>query len=238
MATRRAQSGETILARKDEQAFIGTTESDGSETARTEILEAAAHAFVERGYAGTSIDDVADTLGSTKGRIYHYYQSKTDIIIDIHLVGLRHLLERVGAVSRRSDLKADIRLYAMCHEHVVVFQTTVAYQKATMLGLNHFLLSITRSDQEESAKLVQKLRDDYENLYVDTINDGMKDGTFTTPNARLATKPLLGALNWANSWFAPNDPQSEVKISDVAHGLATYCVNAVMGYRANTEITS
>lgn len=226
------------MARKDEHTLTRTPESDSTESARTEILEAAAQTFVERGYAGTSIDDVADTLGSTKGRIYHYYQSKTDIIIDIHLVGLRHLLERVGAVSRRTDLKADIRLYAMCREHVVVFQTTVAYQKATMLGLNHFLLSITRSDQEASAKLVQKLRDDYEKLYIDTIAEGMKDGTFSTPNARLATKPLLGALNWANSWFTPNDPDSEVSISEVAHGLANYCVSAVIGYRANSEIQS
>lgn len=205
------------------------------EAARAEILDAAAHTFIEKGYAGTSIDDVADTLGSTKGRIYHYYRSKTDIIIDIHLVGLRHLLARVGAVSRRTDLKPDLRLYAMCHEHVVVFQTTVAYQKATMLGLDRFLLSITRSDQADAAGLVQKRRDDYENLYVTTIEEGMRDGLFRTPNARLATKPLLGALNWANSWFAPNDPASDVNIEEVAHGLASYCVSAVVGYRAGAE---
>lgn len=209
-------------------------ESGLTETARAEILDAAAHAFIERGYDGTSIDDVADTLGSTKGRIYHYYRSKTDIIIDIHLVALRHLLRRVGAVSRRTDLKPDLRLYAMCHEHVVVFQTTVAYQRATMLGLDRFLLSMTRSDQADAARLVHTLRDDYEDLYVDTIDEGIRAGLFRTPSARRATKPLLGALNWANSWFAPNDPDSDINLNEVAHGLASYCVSGVIGAAAVT----
>ncbi|MFM2279421.1 MAG: hypothetical protein RLZZ444_1652, partial [Pseudomonadota bacterium] len=40
---------------------------------RMEILEGAARSFQERGFAGTSIDDVAARIRSTKGRIYHHY---------------------------------------------------------------------------------------------------------------------------------------------------------------------
>src|SRR3546814_6257739 len=60
---------------------------------RADILNAAATIFNERGYAATSIDDVADRLGASKGRIYHYYRSKTDIFLDLHLESLRVLTD-------------------------------------------------------------------------------------------------------------------------------------------------
>src|SRR6476660_8217484 len=51
---------------------------------RWEILTAAAKAFMEHGYAATSIDTVAAVLGATKGRIYYCYKSKADLFFDIH----------------------------------------------------------------------------------------------------------------------------------------------------------
>ncbi len=48
-------------------------------TGNVVILETAAQCFMEQGFATTSIDDVARRMGSTKGRIYHYYSSKTDL---------------------------------------------------------------------------------------------------------------------------------------------------------------
>ena len=39
---------------------------------REEVLAAAAECFMRRGYEQTSMDDVAETLGATKGRVYHH----------------------------------------------------------------------------------------------------------------------------------------------------------------------
>ena len=55
---------------------------------RFEILEAAAACFEERGFASTSIDDVARRLGSTKGRIYHHFSSKTDLFAAVFRAGM------------------------------------------------------------------------------------------------------------------------------------------------------
>ena len=53
------------------------------DSSRSAILEAAARCFHERGYAATSIDDVARALNSTKGRIYHHFESKADLFAEI-----------------------------------------------------------------------------------------------------------------------------------------------------------
>src|SRR3546814_13745407 len=46
---------------------------------RARILEAAAGAFMERGYDATTMDDIAALMGNNKGQIYHYYRRKPDL---------------------------------------------------------------------------------------------------------------------------------------------------------------
>lgn len=200
----------------------------GPEDPRAEILNAAAAAFMQKGFSATSIDDVADSLGATKGRIYHYYRSKTDLFLDVHLEALRQLLEKVGAIAARSDLPADQRLFEMCREHVIVFMTTIAYQKATVLGLNRFLLSITAPYQTKASQRVQNRRDAYEDLFASTIAEGVKAGLFRPIPPRVATKPLLGALNWTNFWYAPPADGHDSEVDGIATELATYCVKALI----------
>ncbi|MGW7680279.1 TetR/AcrR family transcriptional regulator [Kribbella sp. NPDC054772] len=76
-----------------------------------EILEAAERIFGERGYQGTSMDDVAAQVGVSKPLIYQYYGSKDGLFLAC-LARLRgHLLDTVSdAVLAASD--AEDALYA------------------------------------------------------------------------------------------------------------------------------
>ena len=195
---------------------------------RTEILQAAAETFIERGYAATSIDDVADTLGATKGRIYHYYRSKADLIIDLHLESLRILIDRVGAIASDDDLEPVERLYRMCFEHAAVLMTNIAYQKATTMGLNRLLLSTVTEYQQEAMKLVYELRDTYEQMFVRALSQGIAAGAFKPDEPRMLTKSIFGALNWTNLWFKPPTEDIAHKVEALADGLASFCVRAVV----------
>ncbi|MFF2327215.1 MULTISPECIES: ScbR family autoregulator-binding transcription factor [unclassified Streptomyces] len=50
---------------------------------RKSLLEAAAHLFVERGYAGTSINDISSRSGKTSGAIYFHYSSKEKLALAV-----------------------------------------------------------------------------------------------------------------------------------------------------------
>lgn len=202
-----------------------------SEEIRADILHAAATAFNKRGYAGTSIDDVADTLGATKGRIYHYYRSKADIFLDIHLESLRALLERVGSIAAEKKLRPRERMREMCLAHAIVLMTQMTYQKTTMLGLNRFLLSISAPYQDAARQRINTLRDEYENLFVSTIAEGIKSGDFRTVDPRFATKPLLGALNYATTWYEDGGDGKPDAWQEIANGLADYCVSGLAAPR-------
>jgi AcrR family transcriptional regulator len=51
------------------------------ETRPNELLEAALHIFAERGYANTRLEDVAASVGVTKGTIYHYFDTKEELLL-------------------------------------------------------------------------------------------------------------------------------------------------------------
>ncbi|NIJ37579.1 AcrR family transcriptional regulator [Sphingopyxis panaciterrae] len=198
-----------------------------SDEARGDILKAAATAFNERGYDATSIDDVADVLGASKGRIYHYYRSKTDIFLDLHLESLRVLNERVSSIASRADLPPTQRVREMCLAHAVVVMTRINYQKATMLGLNRFLLSVSAPYQDAARQRVNDLRDEYENLFVAVVAEGVETGEFRRVEPRFATKPLLGALNYVANWYDEDSASSLGTVDDIAAALADYCVRGL-----------
>ena len=199
-----------------------------SDEARADILSAAAIAFNARGFEATSIDDVADVLGASKGRIYHYYRSKADIFLDLHLESLRVLIDRVGSIAARPDLGPVQRVREMCLAHAIVVMTRISYQKATMLGLNRFLLSVSAPYQEAARQRVNELRDEYEDLFVGAITKGVAAGEFRPVEPRFATKPLLGALNYVANWYEEdrNDPLGAA--DEIAAALADYCVRGLM----------
>jgi AcrR family transcriptional regulator len=51
---------------------------------RSEIIDAACDLFVRQSYYRTTMQDIADAVGVTKGGIYHYIESKEDVLYTIH----------------------------------------------------------------------------------------------------------------------------------------------------------
>ncbi|MEU3143295.1 MULTISPECIES: ScbR family autoregulator-binding transcription factor [unclassified Streptomyces] len=56
---------------------------DRARATRKVLLESAAHLFVERGYAGTSVNDISDHSGRTSGAIYFHYSSKEKLALAV-----------------------------------------------------------------------------------------------------------------------------------------------------------
>ena len=50
------------------------------EVTESRILEMAMRLFIEKGYEQTTLQDIADAIGMTRGAIYHHFKSKEDIL--------------------------------------------------------------------------------------------------------------------------------------------------------------
>ena len=191
---------------------------------REEILQAAAELFMEFGYTATSIDAVAQRLGATKGRIYHHYRSKADLFFDVQIAAMTRLNEAVEPIARGQG-GPIARLAAMALRHTQILLTELPMQKVAVQGLERHLLA---SSDARQLRAVVKMRDHYEDLFVEVIDEGIRAGVFVDLPPKLATKPFFGARNWATVWYSQRRLQSADAIDDIARSLAAFAMRGIL----------
>ena len=191
---------------------------------RDEILHAAAKLFMELGYAATSLDAVAQRLGSTKGRIYHHYRSKADLFFDVQVSAMTRLHDQVAPLARAPGTPVD-RLAAMALRHTQILLSELPMQKVAVQGLERHLLGTEAAMRLRS---VIRMRDDYEALFAEVIDQGMRAGALVDLPLHLATKPFFGIMNWATVWYSQRRLQRTQTINDIAQTLAARAVRSLL----------
>jgi AcrR family transcriptional regulator len=190
---------------------------------REEILRAAAEVFMEFGYAATSLDAVAERLGSTKGRIYHHYRSKADLYFDVQATAMSRLQQEVEPIARGPGTPVE-RLAAMALRHTQILLTELPMQKVAVQGLERHPLGAA----VRRLRSVIRMRDDYEALFAEVIDQGIRAGALIDLPPQLATKPFFGAMNWATVWYSQRRLQGAEAINDIAHMLAACAMRGLL----------
>jgi AcrR family transcriptional regulator len=204
----------------------GAPAASKDSASRTEILDAAAEAFMQKGFAATSIDDVSDLLGATKGRIYHHYRSKTDLFFDVHLRGMEMDLAAVQEAARHDGAAID-RLRAMASAHIAVILQNFAYQRVAVQGLEMHLAGQTTEQQRATLKHILTLRDRYESLFAEAIEDSIREGAIPQQNVRIVVKAFFGALNWTTLWYRPRRNQSAADRQALADTIVDFAMSGL-----------
>jgi AcrR family transcriptional regulator len=77
------------------------TQQERSEATTAELIKAARELFAADGYRATSLDDVVDAVGLTKGAVYHHFTSKQELFAAVFEQEERRLSEVAAAAYRR-----------------------------------------------------------------------------------------------------------------------------------------
>ncbi|GAA4683719.1 TetR/AcrR family transcriptional regulator [Pseudonocardia yuanmonensis] len=195
----------------------------GAGPGRQDILEAAAVAFTRNGYDATTIDDIADELRATKGRVYHYYRSKADIFLDVVHTGMRDLLAEIRPLAEGDD-DAVGRLERMVRTHAAMMMTRHAFQRVAVQAVE--MRRLGQGPRYESLHEIVAMRDEYEQLFADVVAQGQREGSVRGTDPRLATKPVLGALNWITVWYDP-DRGDDGRVERIADEYAEFVVGGL-----------
>ena len=188
-----------------------------------EILDAAATAFMRQGFAGTSIDRISDEIGSTKGTIYYYYRSKSELFFAVHRRGLL-LTEAAIRPPFETTGTARERLHRMAVAHTLLVIDHLPYLRVIAQGLELHLLERTNDAERAELEQVNMLRKANEALYIKAIEQGIRAGLFRPVGARLIVKPLLGALNWTSRWYQPRPRETAASRNRLAQTIADFVV--------------
>lgn len=185
---------------------------------RSEMVQAAARLFSERGYHGTSIQHLADALGLQKGSLYSHIGSKEELLYDVVNDGADRFLER-GEQAYGAPALASVRLRRLLVGHV---ETAIEHLDAATVFLNEW-----RYLSEDKRGVVRQKRDRYEQLVRDIIEEGIAAGEFRDDaNVRFAARLVLSAGNWTYAWFKPGGELGPTEIGErfadlLIRGLAT-----------------
>lgn len=191
-----------------------------------EILRYSARLMAQRGYHGTTLRDIAGETGRSLSGLYHYFQTKEDLVYWINVRGFSALTRSLTKVL--ADLPdAEDRLYALIFNHVDYFSHHRDEMKVLMLGTHN--LTVERIEE------IRRLKDAYTELGRAVVVEFLKSRNNPIPDgkglARL-TYLLFGMMNWIFGWYSP---QKHGSGKDVVDDIFSTFVNGVCGQGRDSE---
>lgn len=170
------------------------------------LLESALDLFGAQGFHATSVQEIVERAGLTKGAFYHHFASKEDVLLLIHdefLETQRETIEKIIAAhsspvdQTREIVRMSVLSVTQYQAHVAVFFQERRYLTA------------------KRAEVVHKKRDAVEKMMGAVIEAGIKAGNFNPAvNPRVAVFSITGMTAWVYQWYRPQGPLSAEQIAD------------------------
>jgi AcrR family transcriptional regulator len=171
---------------------------------RDEILDAAASCFAQLSYPAASMQEVAARLGTSKARIYHYYESKDALLFDLLDRYTQRLLALIGeteALAQRKKLDDKAALHALIEAFLIEYESSATTHVA-LLSDTKFLSDVPQENKpSQRALIIQRQRDVVSaftrflrRAYPERLND---------QNQTALTMMLMGMINWTFTWLRP-----------------------------------
>lgn len=187
-----------------------------------EILERAAELFAERGFAGTTVQDIADALGMSRPALYYYVKSKEVI--------LKQLVENLSI----NDAKVLEKIAGRRSGDPVEKLREMALQLATNAGSNPHQTQILSQSKHHLPQAIAKLNHDAEvtiaRKVMTVLEQGIDKGQFREVHPRTAALAIIGMCLWT-AWWVEDAP-----LDQVAEQVADQAVNSVLAGDGDTEI--
>jgi len=215
-----------VKQREEIAVSAGDAPEKEENTSSAEILRAAAELFMDLGFAATSIDAIANRLGSTKGRIYHHFRSKAEIYFSIQREGLSILFSEVEPIAKEA-LPPEDRLAKMACKHVEVMLNNLPLQKVAVQSLDLTVISANNMRYTRELREIVRIRDRYEDMFCEVIDEGSRNGIFEDLPARLLSKPFFGSLNWLTIWYRPRTLQKREDLRELAGILSEFAMRGI-----------
>jgi TetR/AcrR family transcriptional regulator, cholesterol catabolism regulator len=189
-----------------------------------EVLDAAARVFYERGYSDASVQDVADELGILKGSLYHYIDTKEDLLFrllqethdEIYLI-----LEEVSALEGLNPIER-LEIY---------IRKQVEYNIDNLLRVSVYYHDLERLTEERRKAIVGRRRE-HETWVIGLILQAQESGLADPGlDPKIAARCIFATIIWTYRWFRKGRDARE----KVASTCAAFALRGVIG-NANLPI--
>jgi TetR/AcrR family transcriptional regulator len=182
---------------------------------RLEILSAAGKEFRLRGFAETGMRDIARAADLSPANLYNYFTGKYQILYFCQDFSLDFMLASMNEVRhKRINSAAKLRRVIVSH---------LEYVLGEVEGSTAHLLTDALPQRLQIALL--RKRDRYEEGLRQLVAAGIRSGEFVPYDPALATRAILGALNWSVRWF---NPDGTLTAAQIAEEYADYLIRGLL----------
>lgn len=182
---------------------------------RDRILQEAVKLFYERGFTGTTLDDIAAELGVTKPFIYTHFRSKVELLAALCQPTIEMSLEAVASAAD-SGGTPTVRL-RMAMEG---FARVILQRQANIAIYFREEKNLT----PEALDAINTLRKKFDRVLSGLLSEGVATGAFTIPDVNIAALAIGGMISWAYTWHRP---EGRLTLDDVCGRLADLALKMV-----------
>jgi AcrR family transcriptional regulator len=144
-------------------------------------------------------------VGIQVGSLYNHIESKGDLLFEIMETVMLDLLEDQRQVAQTPDVVERMRQLVYHH---VKFHGERAEE--VFIG-NSELRSLDRAQRTR----IVGLRHEYEQMFQDELEDGIRQGKFLPVDVRVTAYGILAMTTWVSSWYSERGRLSLEEISNV-----------------------
>jgi AcrR family transcriptional regulator len=174
-----------------------------------QIVEVAMESFHRKGFNGTSMDDIAQAVGILKGSLYHYIDSKDDLLYLI-----------VTQVRDDADAMTDV---ALAREDLSPLERVVHYVELQVNYNAHYPMQIAvyhhewrRLSGENLVEMTRRRKDNAQQLREVLVESADAGELVEGLDLDLALRSVLGVPAWTYTWYQPGG-------AITPEYLATFC---------------
>ncbi|WP_270182218.1 TetR/AcrR family transcriptional regulator [Alkalihalobacillus sp. CinArs1] len=164
--------------------------------------------FEKKGFSETSIQDIVDAVGVTKGTFYYYFKSKEALLMDIHSSYIDSMIQQQKEILEDGSKNCRTKLYDMVY--MLIHNIELEGKSARV-----FFREIKNLNEGNLSEILPK-RDQIRFHFEDLLKQGVENGEFRNNlNIGIVTFGILGMSNWTYQWYQPDGPLPDKEVARI-----------------------
>lgn len=170
------------------------------------ILETSARLICERGYEGTSMQEIAAACRMTKAGLYHHIQNKEQLLFAIMNYGMDVFEEQV--LSRVQGIEDPVERLRACMRHNILLVTRGWSKEVIIILHEHATLT------GEARAFIDARKKKYVDFLEEAFAQASAAGRIRPVDPTIGAFSFLGMVLWVYKWFKPDGRLSDEQIAD------------------------
>jgi AcrR family transcriptional regulator len=181
---------------------------------RSQLIDKAAQLFARRGYARTTMHDIAEELGLKRSSLYHYFRNKEEILDAL-------IEEQTVAPSQMLQSLIDDTSLPMLEKLRRAFSESIL-RKLSESARFRVLDQIEFEMPAQQAAQHKRMKRQVLELWSRLISDGIASGDLRDVDSRMAAFAVLGIANWTAWWYSSSGKLTPTQIAEAMTDIGLF----------------